>query len=265
MPYLNADHTFHYNEQVSDGPSVLLLHSTGVGSRQWIPYFRKLPNRHLLAINLLGYSPSDPWNNKFNISVDYDAAEHLLLMQSEPVDLVGHSYGGFLALQLAKKHPDKVRSLLLFEPVAWAVLKSSPNMEIISSFAKIQSLFSNPDGISKVDWLESFVDYWNTQGTWSNLPNKTQSIWLEQFEKVFAEVSMLCLDTTPLSHWETIKHPTCITISSGSPAQEKEVCRLLGETLPNTTIIHHEGGHMAPVSHISTMALIIENWISKIH
>jgi lipase len=42
--------------------------------------------------------------------------------QGQPVDVIGHSFGGTVALRLAVERPDLVRSLVLIEPVFVAAL-----------------------------------------------------------------------------------------------------------------------------------------------
>ena len=42
------------------------------------------------------------------------------LMGGEPMDVVGHSFGGSIALRLALEMPELVKSLTLIEPVCFA-------------------------------------------------------------------------------------------------------------------------------------------------
>jgi len=261
MPYIQASHRFHYTHTSGSGRPIVLIHSTGIGSRQWAAY-SKLIDRPLLAIDLLGYPPSDPWEASFSISADLEGTEKLVLHQEQPVDLIGHSYGGFIAMQLAHKNPSAIDSMLLHEPVAWGSLYSSDRADLKEEFDQVcDSFFSHRGSIDPDSWLNGFVDFWNVPGIWANLPEKTKAIWRKQFHKVFAEVSSLCLDRTPLSHWATIKHPTWITMSSGAPEPEKEVCRLLSETMPGAKLLKHSGGHLSPITHFSELSPIINRWL----
>ncbi len=86
--------------------SVLLIHSSGFNARQWRRLAESLRDYRVLMPNLLGYDA--PWTGPFHFRQD---VEHLAAQLTEPAHIVGHSYGGFLALQLALARPDLVRSI----------------------------------------------------------------------------------------------------------------------------------------------------------
>ncbi|HSN28489.1 MAG TPA: alpha/beta fold hydrolase, partial [Kofleriaceae bacterium] len=96
----------------------LLIHSGGFGGRQW----RKLgevlaPTHEVLAPDLLGYG-SEPWPAGAPFHFRQDVERLAGLLGGEQADVVGHSYGGFLALQLALAHPELVRRIAVYDPVA---------------------------------------------------------------------------------------------------------------------------------------------------
>ncbi len=98
---------------------VLLVHSGGFTSRQWRKLAERLaPTHRVLAPDLIGYGASGPWpvGEPFHFRQDVEALAALLAREGAPAHVVGHSYGGFLALQLALAHPASVGSLALDEP-----------------------------------------------------------------------------------------------------------------------------------------------------
>jgi lipase len=96
---------------------VLAIHGlTGHGKR-WQP----LATLHLAEINvaapdLIGHGRSS-WAAPWTIDANVTALAALLEHQAEgPVVVVGHSFGGAVAVHLAAAHPDRVAALVLLDP-----------------------------------------------------------------------------------------------------------------------------------------------------
>ena len=95
---------------------VLALHGlTGHGQR-WQHLAALLPNITFAAPDLIGHGRSS-WSAPWSIDANIAALAALLDDQAgTPVLVVGHSFGGALAMQLAAAHPDRVAALLLLDP-----------------------------------------------------------------------------------------------------------------------------------------------------
>lgn len=106
--------------EAGSGEPLVLVHGSASDQRTWLQQreaFAKL-------YRVIAYSRRYHWpNTPIAAGVDYsmtqqvDDLEALLLsLKAAPAHLVGHSYGGFLCLLLAMRHPELVRSLVLAEP-----------------------------------------------------------------------------------------------------------------------------------------------------
>lgn len=100
------------------GEPVLAIHGvTGHGRRYAGLAETALSDRRVLAVDLRGHGRSGweaPWDAATHVA---DLSETLDAMGiDEPVDVVGHSFGGLLALTLLRDHPERVRRLVLLDP-----------------------------------------------------------------------------------------------------------------------------------------------------
>src|SRR5215212_8645123 len=89
-----------YTEQGSGEP-VVLLHSSGASGAQWRALAERLSARYrVIAPDLYGYGGTAGWAGRGTFCLAHEAALVRGLMErlDEPAHLVGHSYGGAVAM-----------------------------------------------------------------------------------------------------------------------------------------------------------------------
>lgn len=99
-----------------DGRPVLALHGvTGHGAR-WRVLAEHLPELRLLGPDLRGHGRSPwtpPWGFEQHVADVLGVLDHLGL---DRVPVIGHSFGGAIAVHLAHAAPDRVDGLVLLDP-----------------------------------------------------------------------------------------------------------------------------------------------------
>lgn len=248
-------------------PTVLLIHSGGFTSRQWRKLAEMLaPAYRVLAPDLLGYGETGPWpdGKPFHFRQDLDFLESLLDQESAPAHLVGHSYGGFLALQLALRRPDLVRSIAVYEPVAFGILDEIEDADARSALSLVRPNWQ-PDATGTDEaWLRAFVEWWNGPGAWDRLNEETRAAFRTVGWKMFQEVLTLAADQTNRATYATITVPTLILGGADSPLAERRVVEKLGAALPRGTARFFEGvGHMGPISHAALINAAIAEHLDE--
>ena len=107
------------------GPRLLLVHGSVVNGEVTWTAQRPLAERFELVVpNRRGFPPGPDVER-----VDFeDEAAWLEQFLTPGTHLVGHSYGGVVALLAAARRPERLRSLTVIEPPAFAVARADPDV-----------------------------------------------------------------------------------------------------------------------------------------
>jgi pimeloyl-ACP methyl ester carboxylesterase len=252
----------------SDRQPVVLLHSGGMSSRQWRKLGDALAASHrVVAPDFLGSGDNPPWpdDQPFDVTQDVDMIGRLLEGLGEPAHLVGHSYGGLVALTVARRAPARVRSLTVYDPVAFGVLRAAEDAEGLRDLARAEGspLFTDAERGGDDGWFEVFVDYWNGAGAWRALAPAARESFLRVGRKVFHEVCSLMKDRTPASAYAVVDASALLLGGEQSPAAARRVVALLAEALPRARAQTVAGaGHMGPLTHAAIVNEMIAGHIT---
>jgi lipase len=94
-------------------PRVVCLHGVTSHGRHFARLAESLPGFHVLAPDLLGHGSSPlepPWDLETHVAAVVET------VGAEPAFLVGHSFGGRLAFEIAARAPKLVPRLVLLDP-----------------------------------------------------------------------------------------------------------------------------------------------------
>jgi pimeloyl-ACP methyl ester carboxylesterase len=97
------------------GPALLLIHGVGANSASWEPVHTMLAQRFtVIAPDLLGHGESDKPRADYSLAAFANGMRDLLAaLGIDRVTVVGHSYGGGVAMQLAYQYPQLVERIVL--------------------------------------------------------------------------------------------------------------------------------------------------------
>lgn len=104
------------------GPTLLLLHAFPLNQRMWDPQVEALADRcHVVTVDLPGFGSSQTTDGLLTI----DQLADLVVAFAERIGhqkfvLGGLSMGGYIALAIARRHPERLRGLILADTRAGA-------------------------------------------------------------------------------------------------------------------------------------------------
>ena len=97
------------------GPALLLLHGLGRDHTTWLPVIDALARRYtVIAPDLLGHGESDKPRADYSVGGFANGMRDLLtVLGIDKVTVVGHSFGGGVAMQFAYQFPERTERLVL--------------------------------------------------------------------------------------------------------------------------------------------------------
>jgi len=235
-------------------PAVVLLHSSMSSKSQWLSLKEQLgENFRFLPVDLLGYGaspfPADADGGYVHtLAHEVDAVIAALASRLEPGEsfhLVGHSFGGACALHMARRMPERVLSLTLFEPVAFHLLPAhdAARKEIVGVVDGIAACASDRDA------TRLFIDYWNRAGAFDDAPHAAQDKMIAMIAKVRLDFQALLGEPATLADLSALTMPALVMAGQRSPASTRGLVEQLAAALPNATAMQTRGGHMGPITH----------------
>jgi pimeloyl-ACP methyl ester carboxylesterase len=248
------------------GPVIVIGHCSSASHKEWLPLIETLRSDwRVLAPDFVGYGKSDPWpaSELFRDDTDLSALLALTEKTEGALHLVGHSYGGALALEAARTLGSRVKSLALIEPVSFHLLRQEGRPE----WAEIEKLGKAVLGaVAKGNdraAAAAFMSYWLGRFRWFISPERFKSAISATIPKVALEFGILVEAPTTLQDYAAITAPTLLVKGSKTPAPTRAVIDLLGRTLPNARVeILRGAGHMSPFTHPSEINRLIINHLA---
>ncbi len=244
-----------YFREAGTGEGVVCLHSNASTSAQWRSLMERLSSRfHVFAPDSLGAGKSPAWPTGQAVGLIDEVAllDPVFTQAGSPLTLVGHSYGGAVALIAALAHPKMVRALVLYEPTLFSLLEEeAPGQDAANGIREAATdAAASIDADNPSAAAARFIDYWMGDGMWDKMPESRQAVVAATMSNVWGWFNALFYESTPLQAFRTLKVPVLYMVGAKSPASSRGVARLLTGVLPKVTMIEFpEFGHMAPVTH----------------
>lgn len=266
MPVLSKGHLKIDYTDDGDGPPVVLIHSSVSANRQWRALADSLKDRYrVLAINLFGYGETTPWPGTSAQSL-YAQARLVLALCEElgtPVHLVGHSFGGSVALKSAMLLGPRIGNLILLEPNPFSLLKQNGRTQ---AYLESRALRDHVKCFGALgDWpvvAERFADYWLGDGSWSAMPEKRRAIFAESLPPNFHEWDAVMEEETTIEQWKTLTARTLVVSDPATRLPIREIVDIFSDGCPHWAFRSiSDGGHMAPLTRPDLINPIVREFL----
>lgn len=235
MPYATADGAELYYEERGSGTPILGIHGAGSSAVFWEDAAARLADLgRVITYDRRGSNRSDRPAPYETTSVREHADDALGLMRAldaEPAVLVGRSYGGTIALDLALREPAAVLGVALLEAGPLGLSEAYD-----AWFGELLALAEEAPGerVGEAVMREVF-------GAWEELPDAWRALFTANGPALLAELRGG--ERTDTERFGELRVPTIVVTAEESPEAVRRCSEALAAALPNARSAHVGGDH----------------------
>lgn len=264
--------TIHVYPEQDPRELVIALHCSGGTPNQWNRLAEYLDqNVSMFETPKLPDSVPPEYREKsrsYTLAAEAAPVVERLRLHGRPAHLVGHSYGGALALHIATNHPHLVASLSLYEPATFHLLAEC-GKEGRRALAELTAL---ADRIRKAigsgedrEAARLFVTYWSGSAAWESMGEEARQAIFAYLPKGRLEFEALVNERAPRRRLRELRVPTLIINGSAEANPARMAAQELTEALTVCRARVIDGaGHMGPMTHGESVAQAIVSHIGDI-
>jgi pimeloyl-ACP methyl ester carboxylesterase len=163
-----------YYEQQGNGSPIVFIHGSYATTSTWKRMVDTLSSKHhCISIKLPRHcDTSDPDDfTSPSIDTELDLLEQIVSeLTGQPIHLVGHSFGGVIALAQALKGNLKLSEVSLFEPVAEWVLRKVHDEAMCMKVQQFLDGYRHDASVNTPYACGQVIDFWGGHGSFDSLP-----------------------------------------------------------------------------------------------
>jgi pimeloyl-ACP methyl ester carboxylesterase len=232
-----------------DSLVVILVHGSLDRGTSFARVVRRLPDLHVITYDRRGYHRSRG-ALPLATSLEDHVADLVTIVSGRPAVLVGHSYGGDVALGAAAECPGAVRAVGVYEPPLpwsdWWPRRSgrSPADQDPAAFA------------------EGFFRRVVHDDAWDRLPEQARADRRADGPALVAELASIRRERSPID-FTRLTMPVVLARGSRSLPHHRRAIDALAELLPTSEIIEFPGAaHGAHLSHPDAFAAFVRRVVA---
>lgn len=258
IPYSLNVHAVHSPKKPV--ATVLFIHGIGNNGSAWDDVIAQLPkNIRIVSIDLLGFgnSPSPSWAlYSAKTQARSVLATYLKLRITTPVIVVGHSLGSLVAIEMAKRYPLLIKSMILCSPPLYRVSDAGRAISLKSD-TLLRQLYktaqSRPEEFLKLSAIAMKFE----------LVNKSFNVTIDNVDSYMSALESMIINQTSLDDARKITVPTTIIRGTLDPFVVASNLRRLAKENDNIKLKSIIAGHEVKGRFVKPVVDVVKEHLNK--
>jgi pimeloyl-ACP methyl ester carboxylesterase len=256
-----------YAESGGDGATIVLVPGSCSTGAAWRPIIAQLGDSfRCVTTSLLGYGGTAERRAAFDADISHEAelVEAVIRRAPGPVHLVGHSFGGLVALAVAQRNRVKPLSLVIIEAPAVELLRYSGEHGHYRAFRAMTRDYFAAFHAGERTAIGSMIDFYGGPGTFAAWPQRVRDYAIETTSvNILDWACAYGFELTPAS-LASIEIPTLVLLGAASPPAMQRANALVAQCIEDASVITVAGAaHFMIATHAEEVAWAIAHHVAR--
>jgi pimeloyl-ACP methyl ester carboxylesterase len=254
-------------DETGSGPTIVLVPGSCSTGAAWRSVIGEWDGRYrCVTTSLLGYGGTSERRTADDASIFYEAEilEAVIRRAGGKVHVVGHSFGGGIALLVALRKRVPLASLTIFEAPAVEILRAMGEHDHYRTFRAMTDAYFTSFERGNRQAIATMIDFFGGDGTFASWPPRLREYAIETTPvNILDWASAYGFPISPLA-LATVDVPTIVLCGGASHPAVHRACELLSECIPGASLATIEGAaHFMISTHPKKVARLIVQHIDK--
>jgi pimeloyl-ACP methyl ester carboxylesterase len=269
MPRISANEIELNYDLAGGGETVVLVHGGWSDRNNWLTVVPDLARSFsVVAYDRRGHGRSQRDVDGSRRDQEDDLAALIEGLGGEAAHVAGTSFGGSIAIGLASRRPELVRSLIAHEPPLISVAAADPDVrpQLEAVQASVRTVLARIERGDTAGAARQFVEEIALgPGAWKLLPQPVRETMIDSAPAFAAEQKDSLWASVELAALESIACPMLLTQGNESPAWFRPIVAKLADSIDGAQVHTYRGaGHAPHLTHPADYVAAVTGFLSRV-